>query len=191
MAIPEYTPQDRGLLNTYGISNFYNTAAQNDFMRTNLFRIIQLGGTRFTSNELLYLTATSLPGRAITNIQVPFMGLQFNVPGTATYPNSGAWNVTFRIPQNLSIRRKFEQWTRDVFNDIDSSGSYSIPSDDASNQVILTLIDKVGTPIRTYTLYGSYCQSVGDVSVDLTASGEVMLQQATLAYQYWRLSNNP
>ena len=191
MAIPEYTPQDRGLLNTYGISNFYNAAAQNDFMRTNLFRVIQLGGTRFTANELLYITSTTLPGRAITNIQVPFMGLQFNVPGTATYPNSGGWNVTFRIPQNLSIRRKFEQWTRDVFNDIDSSGSYSIPSDDASNSVILSLIDKVGTPIRTYTLYGSYCQSVGDVSIDITASGEVMLQQATLAYQYWRLSNNP
>jgi hypothetical protein len=191
MAIPEYTPQDRGLLNNYGISNFYNAAANNDFMRTNLFRIISLGGVRFTANELLYLTSTTLPGRAITNIQVPFMGLVFNVPGTANYPNSGAWNVSFRVPQNLSIRRKFEQWTRDVFNDIDSSGSYSIPSADASNQVVLTLIDKVGTPIRTYTLYGAYCQSVGDVNMDITTSGEVMVQQATLAYQYWQLSNNP
>jgi hypothetical protein len=191
MAIPEYTPQDRGLLNNYGISNFYNAAANNDFMRTNLFRIISLGGVRFTANELLYLTSTTLPGRAITNIQVPFMGLVFNVPGTANYPNSGAWNVSFRVPQNLSIRRKFEQWTRDVFNDIDSSGSYSIPSADASNSVILTLIDKVGTPIRTYTLYGAYCQSVGDVNMDITTSGEVMVQQATLAYQYWQLSNNP
>jgi hypothetical protein len=191
MAIPEYTPQDRGLLNNYGISNFYNAAANNDFMRTNLFRIISLGGVRFTANELLYLTSTTLPGRAITNIQVPFMGLVFNVPGTANYPNSGAWNVSFRVPQNLSIRRKFEQWTRDVFNDIDSSGSYSIPSADSSNQVVITLIDKVGTPIRTYTLYGAYCQSVGDVNMDITTSGEVMVQQATLAYQYWQLSNNP
>lgn len=191
MAIPEYQQTDRGLLNNYGIQNFYDAAAGNDFMRTNLFRIISLGGVRFTAGELLYVTSTTLPGRAITNIQVPFMGLTFNVPGTANYPNSGAWNVSFRIPQNLSIRRKFEQWTRDVFNDIDSSGSYSIPSMDSSNQVIMTLIDKVGNPIRTYTLYGTYCQSIGDVTVDVTTAGEVMVQQATLAYQFWRLSPNP
>lgn len=191
MAIPEYTQTDRGLLNNYGIENFYNAAANNDFMRTNLFRIIALGGVRFTAQELLYLTATTLPGRAITNIPVPFMGLSFNVPGTANYPNSNAWNVSFRVPQNLSIRRKFEQWTRDVFNDIDSSGAYNIPSSDSSNQVIMTLIDKNGTPLRTYTLYGTYCQAVGDVTMDVTTAGEVMVQQATLAYQYWRLSPNP
>lgn len=191
MAIPEYTQTDRGLLNNYGIENFYNAAANNDFMRTNLFRVISLGGVRFTANELLYMTSTTLPGRAIENIQVPFMGLKFNVPGTANYPNSGAWNVNFRVPQNLSIRRKFEQWTRDVFNDIDSSGAYNIPSSDSSNQVIMTLIDKNGTPLRTYTLYGTYCQSVGEVTMDVTTAGEVMIQQATLAYQYWRLSPNP
>lgn len=188
MAIPEYTPQDTGLLNNAGISNFYSAAANNDFMRTNLFRIVSLGGDRFSANELLYITATTLPSRAVTNIQVPFMGLVFNVPGTANYPGSGAWNVSFRVPQNLSIRRKFEQWTRDVFNDIDSSGSYSIPSSDASNQVIMVLIDKAGTPIRTYTLYGAWCQAVGDVNMDITNAGEVMVQQATLAYQYWQLS---
>jgi hypothetical protein len=188
MAIPEYTPQDRGLLNNYGISNFYNAAANNDFMRTNLFRVISLGGVRFTSTELLYITSTTLPGRAITNIQVPFMGLVFNVPGTATYPNSGGWQISFRIPQNLSIRRKFEQWGRDVFNDIDSSGTYNIPDDSAANQVVIALIDKTGAALRTYTLYGAYCQSIGDIAVDITTAGEVMVQQATIAYQYWRLS---
>jgi hypothetical protein len=191
MAIPEYTRTDRGLLNNYGIENFYSAAAGNDFTRTNLFRILNLGGTRFTRDELLYVTTTTLPGRAITNIPVPFMGLTFNVPGTANYPNSQAWNVTFRVPQNLSIRRKFEQWTREVFNDIDSSGEYGIPNAGVQNQVTMVLIDKQGRPLRTYTLYGVYCQSVGDVNVDITANGEIMTQQATLAYQYWRLSPNP
>lgn len=191
MAIPEYTKTDRGLLNNYGIENFYNAAAANDFSRTNLFRILNLGGVRFNANELLYVTTTTLPGRSITNVQVPFMGLVFNVPGTATYPNSGAWNVTFRLPQNLSIRRKFEQWTREVFNDIDSSGSYNIPSPTVNNQVTMVLIDKQGKPLRTYTLFGVYCQNVGDINLDITAAGEIMTQQATLAYQYWRLTPNP
>jgi hypothetical protein len=179
--------QSTSLLAQQGIENFYNAAANNDFMRTNLFRIISLGGERFTPNELLYLTSTTLPGRAITNIPVPFMGLTFNVPGTANYPNSGGWSVNFRVPQNLSIRRKFEQWTNQVFSDETSTGAYSIPSNASENQVVITLIDKSGTPIRTYTLYGAYCQAIGDVAMDVTNAGEVMVQSATLAYQYWRI----
>jgi len=177
-----------GLLDTQGIENFYDTAIVNDFARQNLFRVVALGGVRFTTNELLYVTSTTLPGRAITNVTVPFMGLVFNVPGTANYPNSGAWNITFRVPQSLSVRRKFEDWTNQVFNDANSTGAYNIPSKDASNQVILSLIDKEGVPLRTYTLFGCYCQSVGELTVDITNAGEVLLQQATLAYQYWRLA---
>jgi hypothetical protein len=177
-----------GILDTQGIENFYDAAISNDFARNNLFRVIALGGTRFTTNELMYVTSTTLPGRAITNIPVPFMGLSFNVPGTATYPNSQGWQVTFRVPQNLSIRRKFEDWTKQVFDDANSTGSYNIPSKDASNQITLSLMDKQGNALRTYTLYGAYCQTVGDLTLNITTAGEILEQQITLAYQYWRLA---
>lgn len=177
-----------GLFDTQGIENFYDAAITNDFARQNLFRVISLGGIRFTTQELLYVTTTTLPGRAITNVTVPFMGMTFNVPGTANYPNSQGWQVTFRVPANLSVRRKLEDWTTSIFDDSNSTGSYSVPSKDASNQVVLSLLDKKGTPLRTYTLFGAYCQSVGDLTVNLTSAGEILEQTATLAYQYWRLS---
>jgi hypothetical protein len=116
------------------------------------------------------------------------MGLKFNVPGTANYPDSGGWNVTFRVPANLSIRRKFEDWTNTVFNDSNSTGAYNIPGKDASNQVVLSLIDKSGNPLRTYTLFGVYPNKIGDLTVNVTSAGEVLEQQVTFAYQYWRLS---
>ena len=116
------------------------------------------------------------------------MGMKFNVPGTANYPGSGGWNITFRVPANLSIRRKFEDWTKSVFDDSSSTGAYNIPSKDAANQVQLVLIDKQGNAIRTYNLFGAWCQQVGELSLDLTAAGEILTQQATIAYQYWRLS---
>jgi hypothetical protein len=188
MNIPEYTKRGSKYLDHYGIENFYNAAGKNDFARTNLFRITQLGGDRFEKDELLYVESTTLPGRSITNIQVPFMGLVFNVPGTATYNNSGAFNLTFRIPQGLSVRRKFEQWSRQIFNDIDSSGDYNIPNNGSANQMTMVLIDKGGQALREYTFYGVYCQNVGDVNLDITTAGEIMKQQVTLAYQYWRLS---
>jgi hypothetical protein len=177
------------LFNSLGIMNFYDAAARNDFFRQNLFRITQLGGTRFTQDELLYATSTTLPQRAINNIPVPFMGLQFNVPGAAQYPNSAGWNVTFRVPQNLSIRRKLEDWTYSTFNDINSTGEYSIPNNTSSNIAVLSLLDKQGGIIRTYTLYGCYCVTVGEMQLNITSAGEISEIQATIAYQYWRLTS--
>jgi hypothetical protein len=188
MNIPEYTKRGSKYLDKYGIENFYSAASKNDFARTNLFRITKLGGDRFETDELLYVESTTLPGRSITNIQVPFMGLVFNVPGTTTYNNSGAFNLTFRIPKGLSVRRKFEQWSRQIFNDIDSSGDYDIPNNGSANQMTMVLLDKGGQALREYTFYGVYCQNIGDVNLDITTAGEIMKQQVTLAYQYWRLS---
>lgn len=177
-----------GLFDTQGIENFYDTAISNDFARQNLFRVLSLGGLNFTQQELLYVTTTTLPGRAITNVPVPFMGLSFNVPGTANYPNSAGWQVTFRIPANLSVREKFENWTLNIFDDSQSSGSYSVPGKDPNSQIVLVLLDKKGLPLRQYTLYGAWCQAVGDLSVNLTSAGEILEQTATLAYQYWRIT---
>lgn len=177
-----------GILDQTGIENFYDVASQNDFARKNLFRVVALGGQRFNLNELIYMTTTTLPDRSITNVPTPFMGLQFNVPGTATYPGSDAWQVTFRIPQNLSIRRKLEDWSNFIFNDQTSTGAYNIPSKDVSNQTILTLIDKQGNPLRTYTLFGCYCKNIGTFELSLEDGGNIITTNATIAYQYFRLS---
>jgi hypothetical protein len=176
------------ILNTTGIENFYNVAAANDFARNNLFRVMRIGDTRFTPDQLLYITTTTLPARAVTNVEVPFMGLRFNVPGTATYPGSGNWNVTFRVPSDLSVRYALEQWTNDVFNDQYSTGAYNIPSRDVSNQIEIYLLSKMGVPLRQYTLYGAWCQQVSELQLDITSTGDVLTQQAVLAYQFWRIT---
>jgi hypothetical protein len=177
-----------GILDQTGIENFYDVASQNDFTRKNLFRIVSLGGQRFTLNELLYMTTAKLPGRQIENVTVPFMGLTFNTPGNASYPGSDNWTVQFRIPQNLSIRRKLEDWSRFVFDDQTSTGEYNLPNKNVENQTIITLIDKQGNPLRTYTLFGCYCKSIGEFDLDITTKGEIVTTDAVLAYQYWRLS---
>ena len=65
------------------ISDFYRSVQQNDFARQFQFRVVQLANTNFNESELIYVETANLPGRAINNVQVPFMGLNFNVPGTA------------------------------------------------------------------------------------------------------------
>lgn len=168
------------------ISDFYTVAQQKDFARQFQFRVIQLANTNFGEDQLVYLETANLPGRSITNIPVPFMGLQFNVPGTATYPGSDAWAATFRCDQNYDIRAVLENATVNTFDDATSTGDYNI----ARNSSIIT-IDLLGkdpsTTIRRYNLIGAYVVSVGESTYNLTDNGSIVTVPTTLAYQYWRV----
>ena len=65
-----------------GIGGFYKQAINKDFSRDHQMRIISMGPQGFIKeDDNVYITASVLPGYAIANQQVPFMGLQFNVPG--------------------------------------------------------------------------------------------------------------
>ena len=78
-----------------GIGAFYNQALQKDFSRDFQMRVINIGPGGFIGKEdNVYITTATLPGYAIANQAVPFMGLQFNIPGGGNFPGSDGWNVT-------------------------------------------------------------------------------------------------
>lgn len=168
------------------ISDFYRSAQQFDFARQFQFRVVQLANTNFGEEQLVYLETANLPGRTINNIQVPFMGLNFNVPGTATYPGSDAWAVTFRCDQAYNIRAVLENATFNTFDDGTSAGDYNIARN--SSVITLNLLDKGGGTARQYTLYGAYVASVGDIAYNLGDNGSIVTVPANLAYQYWRVT---
>lgn len=170
------------------ISDFYRSVQQKDFARKFQFRVVQLANTNFGEDSLVYLQTASLPGRAITNVQVPFMGLDFNVPGTVKYPNSNNYTVSFRCDANYNIRTVLENATFNTFDDGTSTGDYNIARN--SSVIILNLLDKNGGVARQYTLYGAYVVSIGDIAYDLTDAGTIQNVDATLAYQYWRVTSS-
>ena len=169
------------------ITSFYRVAQTRDFARQFQFRLVRFGNTGFSEDDLVYVETASLPGRSIQPQTVPYMGLQFNVPGTATYPGSNGYQVTFRCDQRYDIRNVLEQNTFETFDDNDSTGDYNIPSD--SSVLILQLFDKDQTTISEYTLYGVYVQSIADTAYNITDSGSIVTIPVTLAYQFWRKSN--
>jgi hypothetical protein len=172
---------------TQNIIDFYNTAQDKDFARQFQFRITKIANTNFDNTQLVYLETATLPGRSITNVQVPFMGLQFNVPGTATYPGSDAWNVSFRCDSNYDIRTVLENATFNTFDDATSEGTYSIPKN--SSDVILKLLGKdPDVTVREYSLIGAYIVAVGESTYNLGDSGSIVTIPATIAYQYWRVT---
>lgn len=170
------------------ITDFYTQAQTKDFARQFQFRVIQLANTNFGEDSLIYIESGNLPGRAINNVQVPFMGLNFNVPGTASYPGSDGWTVQFRCDQDYNIRATLENASFNTFDDGTSGGDYNIPRN--SSNIILNLIGKGGdnNVVRQYTLYGAYVVSLGDVSFNLGDNGAIQVIPVTLAYQYWRVT---
>ena len=169
------------------ITDFYRSVQKNDFARQFQFRVTQLANTNFGEESLIYIETANLPSRAINNVQVPFMGLNFNVPGTASYPGSESYAVTFRCDQNYDIRAVLENATFNTFDDQTSSGNFNIARN--SSVISLDLLGKAGNTIRQYTLYGAYVVSVGDSSYNLGDNGAIQTVPVNLAYQYWRVTS--
>lgn len=172
------------MANSQNIQKFYTTAAQRDFARVFQFRLNSFGNVNFGPEHLTYVETASLPGRQITNVPVAYMGLQFNVPGTVTYPGSAGYAVTFRCDQAYDLRAALEAATFNTFDEATSTGQYSAPS--PSSVLTMELLDKKMNPIRYYTLYGVYVQSLADAAYDIKDTGTVQTVNATLAYQFWR-----
>ena len=167
------------------IQNFYTQAASRDFARLFQFRLLNFGNIDFKQEHLVYVETATLPGRQINNVPVPYMGLSFNVPGTASYPGSAGYTVSFRCDQNYNLRSALEAATFNTFDENTSTGQYNTPS--RSSVLQLALLGKGGHDdvVRVYTLHGVYLVSLADSSYDIKDSGTIQTIQATLAYQYW------
>ena len=89
-----------------GIQNFYSAAQDTGFTRDFQLRITEwkvLNNAEQLDeiDALVMLRTATLPSMVTTVNQVPFMGLDFNLPGTTKFPGSQAWNVEFYYQQNL------------------------------------------------------------------------------------------
>lgn len=171
------------LLNTTGIRNFYDAAIKRGFLRDYHFRVIRAGNW-LNADDFLYMTTASLPGRTVTSIQVPYMGLNFQVPGTANYNQNAGWPVTFRCDETLNIRSKLETWSRAAFDDITSTGA-NIPDKGADNQITLVTLDGRGDAQKQITLIGAWPVDIGNASFKMDGNGTVVTINVTIAYQYW------
>ena len=172
-----------------GIGGFYKQAINKDFSRDHQMRVVEIGpGGFIKEDDNVYITTAVLPGYAIANQAVPFMGLQFNVPGSGNFPGSDAWAVTFRCDAQLNIREKLIGWQKAVFNafpddETNSVGAYGPKSTDT--YVDLVVFNRDGKTVRGVKLIGAYPTSVGDITYNTTANGAVVEMNVTIAYQWW------
>lgn len=174
------------------ISDFYRVAAARDFQRDIQFRVLSIspGGTTqsFNENDLVYARAASLPARAINNVTTSYMGLKFNIPGVVNYPNSENYTLEFYNDARNNIRQKFEDWSRDTFNDTNSTGNYFTPTQ--ASTIDLIQLDAQMEKVAQYQLVGVSIRNVGDIAYNFAeGTGNIIKFPVTLAYHYFIRKN--
>jgi hypothetical protein len=169
------------------IQNFYRVAADRDFSRDFLFRLTQLqlqGVPALTENELVYVKTAALPGRTITNVAAPYMGLDFNIPGSVKYPGSEGYNLTFFLDAKSELRNYFEGASRALFDDTTSTGEFGTPDDDFF--IHLAQLDKDLEPIAEYKLVGASLRNIDGIEYNISGgTGETVEVKATVAYHFY------
>ena len=170
------------------IQDFYRVAAARDFTRDVQFRVLSIspqGTTQtFDANDLVYARSATLPARAISPVQAKYMGLNFNLPGVAVYPNSDNYELQFYCDANSNLRKKFVSWSRDTFNDANSTGNYLTPTQ--SSTIDLIQLDNNFEMVNQYQLVGVSIRTVGAMNYAMAeGTGAVVYFPVTLAYHYW------
>jgi hypothetical protein len=172
------------------ITDFYRVATNREFTRDFNFRVLSIntggvGAVTFDEDDLVYVKTATLPERAITNVPVPYMGLNFNIPGNATYPGSEAYSLTFYADAQSRIRQKFEQWSQAVFDDSSSTGNYFAPKQTAI--IDLVTLDNQMNKQAQYQLVGVSVRSVGPLTYNIAEGvGNTIEFTSTISYHYWR-----
>tara|TARA_E500000318_G_C3569248_1_gene217106 strand:- start:9746 stop:10324 length:579 start_codon:yes stop_codon:yes gene_type:complete len=171
------------------IQDFYKVAQSRDFARKFQFRILDVsnkGASVFDEDELVYATGATIPGKTIGAQEVPYNGFTFRVPGTVSYTNSEAFNITFYCDANTSTRIKMENWVEETFSDSTTTGDGVLHN---NSTITLAQLDTQFEVLRTYKLFGVFPVTVGDLEYDMTNTGEILTFQGGFAYQFFRRDN--
>lgn len=171
------------------IQNFYRVAADRDFSRDFLFRVTAMnlpGAGSMEESQLVYAKTASLPGRTIANVAVPYMGLNFNVPGSVSYSGAEGYTIVFYLDAESKLREYFETASRALFDDATSTGGYGTP--DETYFIELTQLNKDLSPVEggVYKLVGTSIRAINDISYSMAAgTGQTLELTATIAYHYY------
>lgn len=178
------------------IKNAREVFQQHDFSRSWQIRILNMNNVPdYVYREIIdksgggmgghvYVKTLVIPGREITNIEVPYQGFPLNYPGMAKYsPNP--WPMTVRTPGDYLVRNALERWSFDVISDETSCGKLSVCEDTTIDLAVLAPNCDI---LRVYRLHGVYPQSVGEIPYNIEGN-DITEFSVALQYQYWRAAS--
>lgn len=152
--------------------------------RPNRFRVLisfpsYAGGD--TEQTSFMVKASSMPGVAFGEINVPFRGRQIPYPGDKTFE---PWNVTVYNDVDFGVRDAIVAWTNGI-NDNESNSS-DTPIDSWFTDIVVEQLgleeDQV---LKRYRLKSAYPQNVGEIALDNDSGDQIETFDCTFKYLYW------
>ena len=132
-----------------------------------------VGGTADAVNILAQ--SSTIPGREVEALDVPFMGAQYKLAAGVTYPD---WEVSFRIDDNYDVYKKFRAWSELIKGTQTNIASF--PAQYKTDPELYQL-DGAGNKLTKITLKGAFPTTIGDVDLDMAAN-DIQLLSVTFAY---------
>ena len=164
------------MADVYSLSNFYQG------MKTTGLRLgYEFQVTVPELNNIQFLAAsTTLPGKTINPVDVPYFGQNFKIPTNADY--GGEWSISCRCDADLKLKKDMEKWMNQ-YSDLSKNGGgfKNIPD----NNVRIDLLDHdLKTITKTYVLVGVWPTNVGELAFD-QATAEIVTIELGMVFQYW------
>ena len=170
------------------ISNFITVASQKDFARNNLFRVMAFKTRALELNEtdLIYCKSATIPGRTTPTSTVTYQGMKMNYnQSTVDYPGSDNYTLKFYLDADGDLRKKFEQASRIIFNDVSNTGNWRFPS--TEDVITIAQLGFNMEPVKYFHLYGVTIKNIQAIETD-PAGGEGTSIEVILviSYLYYR-----
>lgn len=171
------------------IGKFIQVAANRDFARDNLFRIMQLNcrNLTLTEDDLVYARGGNLPGRTTpVGDNIKYMGMKMPyTKSTVEYNGNDDYTIEFYLDRNSELAQKFERASRTAFNDLTSTGDWRFPS--VSDILTIAVLNNKLEPIEYITFYGVSFYKFDDVEIKMAeGDGSALTIKAHISYLYYK-----
>lgn len=171
------------------ISKFNDTAAERDFSRNNLYRLVSLKTRALALDEkdLLYCKGANLPSRENPSATLKYHGMQFHYPASTVKYDGGSYQLTFYVDMKGEIRDKFETASRLIFDNETNQGNWRFPQ--SSDTIVLAQLDFKMDTIKYITLYGVCLNKIDQIQTQFAdGDGSAIEVTVTFTYNYYRTS---
>ena len=166
----------------FSIDTFRSNALKGNGARANLFDVsmTNVPGLAATTDITYTCKAASIPGSAVTAIDVPYFGRIVKVPGNKTFEN---WTVTIMNDESFSVRNAMEKW-------IASMGSHEKNAVIAGGlqygtAQVMQYSKQGGDAIHTYKFEKIFPVNVAAIDVGWDTNDAIEEFTVEFAYDYW------
>ena len=126
----------------------------------------------------ILVEATTIPGRTIEAIDIPFMGQQMKIGGMVTYDD---WTVTYRMDDEYEVYKMFRAWSELVHGTESNLSAFPTQYKVSPKAYML---DAAGNKMNEVTLNGAWPSVIGEISL---ATGENAIQTVDITFSYHTL----